>query len=304
MKAIKDYLSRCSVYGIFLPSILFVLQFFEKYVGKGQDLRQRIVLNFLKKQFSDIIARYKDHKVENESIPSDAPIWFCWYQGEDSMPEIVKACLRSIRKHAGSHPLMILDFNNIGNYVDFPKHIAERLNNHTFNLVYLSDFLRNYLLSRYGGIWLDTTIYALNPINMPALPFWTVKRRCTYKRYVSRQRWTGFAMAGVKGNPLNTFVRDVLSEYHKKYPVLIDHFLIDFTIALGYEEIPCIRDMVDNVPLNNEDLYYFQSNIYEDYDAESAKVIKKTHMIQKVHHRFKGCDNKNSYYYHIVNNEI
>ena len=202
-----------------------------------------IFFNFLKKNFANIISQYHDAKCIDKKISADAPIWFCWYQGENAMPEIVKACLRSIRKYAGSHPLVVLDYENMDSYVHFPKHIEEKLKTQKFNLIYLSDFLRNYLLSEYGGIWLDTTIYALNPISLTSMSFWTVKRRCYDKKYVSKDRWTGFAMAGVKGNPLNSFVRDVLAEYHKRYPILIDHFLIDYTIALGYEEILCIREM-------------------------------------------------------------
>lgn len=304
MKEFRKYLSRCRVYGIYLPSLLLFLRLCEKFLGVGYDTRQNLVLNFLRKNFDYLITKYKKFGVPDEVVTDDAPIWFCWYQGEESMPDIVKSCLRSIRKNTGNHSLMILDYKNIHNYVKFPQHIQERLERGDFNLVYLSDFLRNYLLSEYGGIWLDTTIYMLFPLKLPRLPFWTVKRECSDKKFVSRQRWTGFAMAGCKGNPINSFVRDLLSEYHKKYPVLIDHFLIDFTIALGYEDIPCIRQMLDNVPFNNKDLYNFQTHIYDDYNAPDVKYVKANHFLQKLHHRYKGCDNPNSYYYHIINDTI
>lgn len=304
MRAFDLYLKRCKAYGFFLPTVLSLIRVFEKKFNVGADVRQRMILRFMHKEFQEIIAKYMGATVPKEAIPHDSPIWFCWYQGEDGMPEIVKACLRSIKKYAGDHPVVVLDYQTIGTYVTFPNHIAERLEKSDFNLIYLSDYMRNYLLSEYGGIWFDTTIYALRQVEMPELPFWTVKRRCSNIHYVSRQRWTGFAMAGVKGNPLNSFVKEVLSEYHRRYPILIDHFLIDFTIALAYENVPCIREMIDQVSLNNENLYYLQDHIYDDYDGEMMEKLCGSHFVQKVHHRYKGCKNKKSYYYYIINSNI
>lgn len=57
-----------------------------------------------------------------------APIWVMWWQGLDvNTPAIVKACIRSIRAHAGSHPVHIVTKDNVTAFADIDPKVLKEL---------------------------------------------------------------------------------------------------------------------------------------------------------------------------------
>lgn len=59
--------------------------------------------------------------VENQSI------FMYWKQGWENAPELVKRCLVSVRANAGGHPLILLDENNLTQYVKMPAFIEKSM---------------------------------------------------------------------------------------------------------------------------------------------------------------------------------
>jgi hypothetical protein len=55
-------------------------------------------------------------------------------------------------------------------------------------------------------------------------------------------------MASGEKNLLMDFARRVLFEYWQTENSMIDYFLIDYCIAVGYDTIPAIKQMIDSVP--------------------------------------------------------
>lgn len=160
--------------------------------------------------------------------------------------------------------------------------------------------MRNNLLADHGGIWLDATIFLTGKLNGWNLPFYTIKlNRADDHLYVSGYKWTGFCMGGVKGNPVNSFVKDFFNEYHKHEKELIDYFLIDYVIALGYEEIPAIKSLIDTVPYSSPGLYYIQENIGKAVNEKQFEEVCKTTSIFKLSYKITIPENKQSLYYYL-----
>ena len=87
-------------------------------------------------------------------------IWMFWQQGEDQAPFVVRRCIDSWRRHNPDWELRVLDDTTLPDYVDmsdFPHHLglAARFN---------ANLLRLRLLSRYGGVWADATVYCHRPL--------------------------------------------------------------------------------------------------------------------------------------------
>lgn len=106
-------------------------------------------------------------------------------------------------------------------------------------------------------------------------------------------------MGGVKGNPVNSFVKDFFNEYHKHEKELIDYFLIDYVIALGYEEIPAIKSLIDTVPYSSPGLYYIQENIGKAVNEKQFEEVCKTTSIFKLSYKITIPENKQSLYYYL-----
>ncbi len=61
-------------------------------------------------------------------------------------------------------------------------------------------------------------------------------------------------MGAGKNNPFEYFLYNIFLSYWKKYDTLVDYFLIDIFISIGYENINLIKEMIDKVPYNNSRL--------------------------------------------------
>lgn len=88
--------------------------------------------------------------IRKKTIPKK--IWGFWDNGE--LPPIVKICIESWRKYNPDHEIIILTNTNIKDYlpdVDFSKiKFIEKPQRR-------SDFIRLFLLEKYGGFWIDAS---------------------------------------------------------------------------------------------------------------------------------------------------
>lgn len=91
-----------------------------------------------------------------------AIIWTYWHQGFTNAPYVVKECVRELlRLHPGA-TIHLLDASNVYDYaekVPVPEAKWKQL-----QLPHQSDLLRTQLLVKYGGIWLDPTVFCLEPL--------------------------------------------------------------------------------------------------------------------------------------------
>ena len=94
------------------------------------------------------------YKNNNSQIPKN--IWIFWDKGWANAPKICKLCLDSWKIYNPTWKIHILDKQNIYNYL--PKQFLDEL--WTKNQIQTqSDILRLNLLKKYGGIWVDATLY-------------------------------------------------------------------------------------------------------------------------------------------------
>jgi uncharacterized protein Usg len=91
--------------------------------------------------------------------------WQYWHQEIDAnTSKIVISCLNSVKKHSNGYEVIILTGKTVKDYVDLPDFVWQKLGKGRFNNTKLSNLVRLYLLSAYGGVWLDATIYLTKPI--------------------------------------------------------------------------------------------------------------------------------------------
>ena len=270
------------------------------HVLRNVNFRHKAIIDYLKKKYSDIINKYKEVEQPSEILSGECPIWVCWFQGENQMPPLVKGCYRSIKQHANRHPVILITLANYNQYVSIPQYILDKQKTGKISYAHFSDIIRVNLLADYGGIWLDATIFLTNEIKEWELPFYSIKQRVPNDfQYVSYYRWTGFYMGGVKNNILCTFVRDILYQYHKSDKELIDYFLLDYIIALGYNEIPSIKRIIDSIPYSNPNLYYIQNNISKPLNKEDFNNICKNTSIFKLNFKIPIPTDENCLYYYL-----
>ncbi len=96
-------------------------------------------------------------------------IWIYWSQGFESAPDIVDKCVQSWSKLNPDYTIYLLDSNNIEEYLDLSKVISsDKVRKASFAAQ--SDMIRVHLLSKYGGIWVDSTLMCMQPIDQWLTP--------------------------------------------------------------------------------------------------------------------------------------
>ena len=118
-------------------------------------------------------------------------------------------------------------------------------------------------------------------------------------------RWTAFILGGYKNNLFFKYMKSCFDEYWKYHDKAIDYLLVDFLIATAYREIPPIRDLIDNVPINNLHRDALQAAMNAALPAEEFdKIINPDTVLYKLSWRetysLTACDGKESIYAHFL----
>lgn len=230
-----------------------------------------MIIKKLEKEFLYVLDKYSDYSVKCE-YDAKSPIWVCWMQGYDNAPIIVKKCIDSIRIST-NHPVHIITKDNIDTFIHLPDYIMEKYNKQIITNAQFSDILRMCLLSQYGGLWIDATIFIPGklPEKIFQYQFYTCKRKPQKSGYVSNYMWTSFLNGCQKNCIVQKVVNDLFLAYWEKYDYLIDYLLVDYFMMLVYRNLPKAKDLIDSVPFNNllvEELQNRMSMSFnkEDYD--------------------------------------
>jgi Capsular polysaccharide synthesis protein len=90
-------------------------------------------------------------------------VWSLWLQGWANAPDLVNACAGSWRRHNPDWDLRLLSGDTLAAYLDPLPDFATAWGR--LPMEALSDRLRIELLHRFGGIWVDATVYCLRPLD-------------------------------------------------------------------------------------------------------------------------------------------
>ncbi len=265
-------------YGLSFSSKYFIYSFCKQY-KKRHELVNKYLRDFYTSgnlnQFQSVpVQRIKEN---------DYKIWIFWWQGIENMPPVVKLCFDSLRLHAGNIPVYVLTEKNFRKYVSFPSFIMRRFQNGDFSITHFSDLLRFALLSQYGGLWLDATIFVSGDLkNEKGLDegFYTVKPRKYNKDCfnVSYNRWSGFILGShLIYNPIFILGLNMFYDFWEKHDVLIDYFLIDYIVNYLYCHNDFVRKQIEDVPINNCDIFCLNYLLNQPFDEHTfLNITNKT----------------------------
>lgn len=214
--------------------------------------KDEYILNYLKDKLDPLIKKYKNDEFLGEKDIA-SPIWVCWWSGENDAPAIAKQCIKSIRKNAGAHQVYIITEKNYNEYLEIPDYILEKVNSGDMCIAHFTDYLRVSLIAKYGGLWLDATIFCSTPILDDYFnnSFYTCKSEPVESRYLSKFRWTGFCLGGWKQHVFFRFLKEAFECYWKTEKFSIDYLLMDYLFETAYRHLPTVRKCMDEVVPNN-----------------------------------------------------
>ena len=291
--------------GKFLGQIPYVIG--ENNARKICEKRHNITREFLEKEFYEFLINYEFNTCNQKNSKI---IWTLWMQGYENAPELVKSTIDSIRKFAelNNFQFILLEENTIEKYIVFPKLIKEKMDLGVIDYTKISDILRVSLLAKYGGTWVDATIYMKEEFDSSLLlqNYYTIKTGGIedYSPNISNNRWKGFFLSG--NSSLFSFTRDFFFEYYSRYDIAVDYLLIDYIFDMAYKYDEKIKNQMLELEKSNPDLFWLESHLGDKFDQKVWDNITETTKVFKTTYKLSGeiKSNKNNFYSKLIDGKL
>lgn len=253
-----------------------------------QKYKEHKNVNILLKLCKKKIMKYKNKTDTPGNIPNK--IFIFWYQGIENAPILVKKCIESILNNSSGFEVNIITKDNMNDYIKIDKRIMKKLNNNMISLTFFSDILRFNLLNKYGGIWVDATIFITNNVFDEFSKKSVNSIKLSYKEnfeYISRGKWTSFFLGSKKGSILTNFMSEVLNDYYIKFDAPLDYFLLDYFLFIAYKKIKCVRKQIDSLEPFNLNIYALSKMLNEEFNEEKYSKLVTSTFIHKLSYKMK-----------------
>lgn len=165
--------------------------------------------------------------------------------------------------------------DNYKEYISLPKFIIKKFEKGIISYTAFSELIRLELLSVYGGIWIDATVFIHKPVtvSLEDEPFYTLKGVSSLKR----GEFLGFVPVYFMGcrekYDAVVEVRDYLFSYWEANNKQIDYFLIDYCFKLVYLTDISFSKIMNSHPLVGADRFLLINMINKEYNFSNLMKI-------------------------------
>lgn len=286
MTRIKKYKETSDEFGT-----LFSIKSSYYRMTKKYNSYIQLCTSLLLSEYREAIDVIQNDKTQAESI---RPIvWSFWWQGEDSLPDILQTCLASHKQYIQSQGIeyIFIDQNNIAEYLEIPSVIYNKLDSGIISFTHFSDYVRIALLEKYGGAWIDITLLLIDklPKDIFDYEFYSLKTASEAHKpnvigqMVTQCNWTGFMLCAHRAHsPLFNYLKEALESYWERHDKAVDYFLLNLLIKCAYDHNSYIKQIIDNIPYNNPHLYDLAPCINEPYKEEVMRKLSENTVFCKV----------------------
>ena len=249
-----------------------------------------------KNKIEELLTKYDVSKNKEKGTN----IWFCWFQGLENAPEIVKVCFLSLNRHIKDKNVVLITENNYQEYVCFPEFIQEKVDKGMISKTHLSDLLRLELLLKYGGTWIDATVLCTDDnipeymLNSELFMFQCLKPgRDGHVTVMSN-----WFISAYSNNKILFLTRELLYEYWKEKNVVVDYFIFHIFMQMAIEKCPEEWNKV--TPVSNSTPHILLLRLFEKYDGRMWDNIVQQIPFHKLSYK---ClkESHDTYYDYIIN---
>lgn len=257
----------------------------------------------LEKRYTKALKEFDREYTDSVEHVSSNKVWICWFQGIETAPELVKHCVESIQKNLSSREVVIITSENMQEYVQFPDYIIDKWKSGQITHTHMTDLLRLELLIRYGGTWMDATVYCSEKEeNIPAyffdsdlFFFQSLKPGRDGHSHIN----SSWYITAKSNNKYLMACRHLCYAYWKKHNSMIDYFLLHDFMAICLEHYPDVWKQI--VPRDNATPHILLLRLFEQYNEEMWNSIKEQTQFHKLSYKFKeGQEQIKGTYYNVL----
>lgn len=223
-------------------------------------------------------------------------IWWCWLQGYDQAPELVKSCYESLEKNMSNYEIRILTEKTISQYVNLPQYIIDKYKSGVMGAAHYSDILRLEVLYRYGGVWVDSTVFCtdnkMDSIFQYSSLF--VYQDLTSPDIVA----SNWLISARPNNRIISLTRKLLLEYWKDCNVIehyyLFHLLFKWATEFYQDEWKTVHRFTNVAP------HILVDELDNEFSSERMEEIKRISSFHKLNYKRSYTDNESSFYSMLI----
>ncbi|WP_148630492.1 glycosyltransferase family 32 protein [Bacillus sp. E214] len=201
-------------------------------------------------------------------------IHYCWF-GKNPLPDLALKCIESWKRHLPDYEIMEWNEDNFDiNSNQYVKQAYE-----SGKWAFVTDYVRLYALYNYGGIYMDTDVEVLRPLDS----------------FLNHNAFSGFESnttipTGIIGSTkYNEWIKILLDDYNSRSFIKRDS---SFDLTTNVETITKITKSKYNLQENNmyqvlsDDIHLYPSEWFCPFNITTGKleITPNTHTI----HHFSG----------------
>lgn len=268
---------------------------------KGNYAREIVddnkTMTLLKKEYSWYLNSNATNYTTNKKL--NKTIWWSWLQGYDFAPPLVKMCLKSVKYWFSDYEIKIISQKNLSDYIDIPNIILKKYHAGIITNAAFSDIIRVMLLAKFGGVWIDSTVFCSNGKIKSVIEntdFFAYQNDVLSNN--SDIKISSWFLSAKKGDPIINEEKKLLLNYWENNNYLKSYFIIHLLFTLvatkypvEWSKIPCFNNVSPHMmvkELNNK----YNKNRYTELDSFSS--------LHKLNHHLKFDDSKNTLYHHLL----
>ena len=287
---------------------------YESEARKKRLLRKHdIMIRYYEQTFGEFLKTY-DYNHENIKLTKSKYadcIWLCWWQGLEQAPPIVKFCIESIKRNAGTHRVIVLTDANYKSYVKLPDWIEKKRSQGIITRTNYSDLLRLSLLAEHGGMWLDATFFCTDSVALDSYfkeELWSIKRPDYLHASVAGGYFAGYSLA-CKEESRFAFItiRDFFLHYWLHNNTMVDYLMVDYMIVLAQKYDRRIAAQFQKIKPNNPECDELVKILGEPFSKEQWEELKKDTALFKLTWKQAFPKEKNgnqTFYSYLINENL
>lgn len=254
--------------------------------------------NKLQKKYKDLIVTGIDEKLPREKSNK---IWICWLQGLDSAPDLVKACVESVKRAMPDKEIIVLTADTIQAYIDFPDYIIQKRNQGIIPVAQFTDILRTALLCKYGGGWIDSTVLCTAdkvPKYIGNAELFVYRQMDLLHKDITPIELSNWLIFAESNHPILLLTLKLLYAYWKDNNHLTHYFIyhLFFTMAARRYQNEWKKTPI----FNNHSPHTLQFELKDNFSEERWNQIVGMSAFHKLNRRVNSSDNEKSFYNYII----
>lgn len=283
---------------------ILVIGFSKKRLEIFRLLLQNKILVKLKKRYKYVVDIHNNKDYNLLQCRNSDKIWFCWLQGMEEAPLLVKKCYQSLHQFLKNREIILLTSENFKDYVEFPGFILKKWESGIISNTHFSDLLRIEVLIKNGGTWIDSTVLCTGNdipdyIFDSDLFFYQILKPGRDGHSINLSSWL---MTSCTNNKVLILTKEILYEYWNNNNYLIDYFLLHMCLEIALENFLESSNKV--FKFSNSIPHILLLDFFEDYDEMKFGAIKQMSAFHKLSNKLNTEDmKKEGTYYDVIINQ-